>query len=398
MKNTNFYLTALATGLVLLPYSPAKADDTSASTAAAPAAVSLSMPSMTGPLAGNSAPFSFDTHSSIGKVYVTGAATAIGLTQSNATATDRTSLADISNGQIFVQNTDGQFQFFVEGGAYSIPDLGTAYTRVGKTTALTYGYLPQGYIKLVPNSAFSLEAGKLPTLFGAEYTFTFENMNIERGLLWNQENAVNRGVQANYTTGPLALSLSLNDGFYSGRLNWLSGAATYTIDSASSLEAVAGGSLSRTSYSTFATPTAQNNSSIYNIIYTRTAGAWTFNPYLQYTYVPEDVSAGLDHSASTYGAAMLVKYAFNSNVSLAGRGEYIGSSGSAAAGAPNLLYGQGSRAWSFTVTPTYQYNQFFGRVDASYVGASGTTAGDAFGNSGNNTSQGRLVLETGVLF
>jgi len=30
-------------------------------------------------------------------------------------------------------------------------------------------------------------AAKLPTLIGAEYTFTFENMNIERGLLWNQE-------------------------------------------------------------------------------------------------------------------------------------------------------------------------------------------------------------------
>ncbi len=62
-------------------------------------------------------------------------------------------------------------------------------------------------------------AGKLPTLIGAEYTFTFENMNIERGLLWNQENAVNRGVQANFTSGPVAVSVSWNDGFYPNRYN-----------------------------------------------------------------------------------------------------------------------------------------------------------------------------------
>jgi hypothetical protein len=51
---------------------------------------------------------------------------------------------------------------------------------------------------------------------GAEYTFTFENMNIERGLLWNQENAINRGIQVNQTIGKSA-SLSWNDGFYSNR-------------------------------------------------------------------------------------------------------------------------------------------------------------------------------------
>ena len=36
---------------------------------------------------------------------------------------------------------------------------------------------------------------------GAEYTFTFQNMNIERGLLWNQETAVNRGIQVNQALG-----------------------------------------------------------------------------------------------------------------------------------------------------------------------------------------------------
>ena len=383
MTNKGILLTAATACLILS--STAKAD--------APP-----MPSMTGPLAGNSNPLSFDTDSALGKVYVTGAATAIGLEQSHAVVNNKNSYADVSNAQLFVQNTDGPVQFFLEGGAYSIPDLGTAYLRMDKTTGDTYGVVPQGYLKFAPNSSFSVEAGKLPTLFGAEYTFTFENMNIERGLLWNQENAVNRGVQANYTQGPLALSLSWNDGFYSNRYNWVSGAATYTIDSADTLEVVAGGNLGHTAFSSYVTPQAQNNSSIYNIIYTRTTGPWTFNPYLQYTHVPQDATIGLNHASSTYGAAFLAKYAFDVNFSLASRVEYIGSTGSVANGAPNLLYGQGSRAWSLTVTPTYQYKNYFGRVDASYVGTSGTTAGDAFGSNGSDTSQGRLMLETGILF
>ena len=180
-------------------------------------------------------------------------------------------------------------------------------------------------------------------------------MNIERGLLWNQENAVNRGVQANYTAGPLALSASWNDGFYSDRYNWLTGLATYTVDSNNTIAVDAGANLGRTAYTSGARqPLAQNNSEIYNLMYTHTSGPWTFNPYLQYTYVPEDATLGFGHSASTYGGALLAKYAFDPSLSLSGRAEYTGSTGTAADGAPNLLYGQGSKAWSLTLTPTYQ--------------------------------------------
>ena len=131
-------------------------------------------------------------------------------------------------------------------------------------------------------------------------------------------------------------------------------------------------------------------------MYTHTDGNWTINPYLQYTYVPENAGIGIAASASTYGAALLTKYTFDQNYSLAGRVEYIDSTGGATA--PNLLYGQGSRAWSVTVTPTYQFNMFFGRFDASYTRAMRATAGSAFGTTGNEKSQGRLVLEAGIMF
>ena len=70
----------------------------------------------------------------------------------------------------------------------------------------------------------------MPTLIGAEYAFTFQNMNIERGLLWNQEPIISRGIQGNYSSGPLTVSLSLNDGLYSNNYNWISGLVSYTLN------------------------------------------------------------------------------------------------------------------------------------------------------------------------
>jgi hypothetical protein len=77
--------------------------------------------------------------------------------------------------------------------------------------------------------------------------------------------------------------------------------------------------------------------------------------------------------------------------------EYIGSTGSAAGGAPNLLYGPGSAAWSFSVTPTYQHKRFFARTEFSYVGTRKTAPGLAFGSDGNKRSQVRGLLEVGLL-
>ena len=85
-------------------------------------------------------------------------------------------------------------------------------------------------------------------------------------------------------------------------------------------------------------------------------------------------------------------------VSVPVRVEYIASTGNAAEGAPNLMYGPGSKAWSITVTPTYQHDAFFARFELSYVGTSSTTRGLVFGPNGNDTSQSRALLETGIVF
>ena len=107
---------------------------------------------------------------------------------------------------------------------------------------------------------------------------------------------------------------------------------------------------------------------------------------------------GIPQGADTDGGALLFNYNFKHGISLALRPEYITSSGSVANGAVNLLYGPGSNAFAFTVTPTYQKGGFFTRLDFSVVDARSFTAGDAFGALGQNGTQTRGVVEAGFMF
>src|SRR5436853_6613255 len=217
-------------------------------------------PSISGPLSYNPAPITLNLGPYADRIYVTGAVTGLGFWESNATGfgSDSSSRLDISNGQLIVQKTDGFFQFFVQAGIYSLPALATPYFNSHQITEHTFGWVPQAFVKLGLADNLSIEVGKLPTLVGDEYTFTFENMNIFRGLLWGQEPAVSRGVQVNYSMGPLNFALSLNDGYYSNRYNSLSGSVGYTINTENSVSFVGASNLGHTAYATFATPLLSN--------------------------------------------------------------------------------------------------------------------------------------------
>jgi hypothetical protein len=315
--------------------------------------------------------------------------------QGNHVAWDDVGQAALSNGQLFIQKADGWFQFYVQAGAYTLPALGTSFLATDKTVTDFYGPVPQAFLKLQAGKNTSFEIGALPTLIGAEYTFTFENMNIERGLLWNQENAVNRGIQVNETMGKFTAALSWNDGFYSNRYSWLSGSLTYA-KGAHSLAFVGAGNAGETAYQTAATP-LQNNSSIYNVIYTYTKGLWIIQPYFQYTDVPTNPKIGIVKGASTTGGALLVNRTFKHGFSLPGRIEYISSSGNAPEQSANLMFGPGSAGTAATLTPTLQHGSIFVRGDLSWVHASSYTPGDVFGSAGTNANQPRAMAEIGFI-
>src|SRR5215469_647770 len=264
-----------------------------------PATAALPSPSITGPLQGLP-PATFEA-GPFGKVAVNGILNGMGMWTGNYVPADNATQAALSNGQVFLQKTDGWFQFYLQAGAYTLPSLGTPFLATDKTITNLYGPVPVGFVKFVPGKNTSILIGALPTLIGAEYTFTFENVNLERGLVWNQENAVNRGIQVNQTMGKFTASLSWNDGFYSNRYTWLSGSLAYT-NGPHALSFVGGGNLGQTKFQTFATP-VQNNGSIYNVIYTYTKGSWIIQPYWQYTKIPANAALGILKDTSTQGGA-----------------------------------------------------------------------------------------------
>jgi hypothetical protein len=286
----------------------------------------------------------------------------------------------------------------VQGGGYSLPTVGSSYTKSTKQTSDSFGYIPIAFAKLAPTDNFSIQAGKLPTLIGTEYAFTFQNTNIERGLLWNQENIISRGVQANLTLGPVAISGAVTDGFYTQDYKYLTALATYTINDSNAISFAAGGNPSGTKLTDIdnkiGTTTWQANLQQYNLYYKNVTGPWTFQPILQYTRVNKDTEDSISNSGHTLGGSLIVNYDFNENYSLAARGEYIKETGQVGM----LGYGSNApKAYSFTLTPTYKQKSFFARADLSYVkvnDGSGYGAGTAM----SQDSQARAMGEVGFLF
>jgi hypothetical protein len=356
----------------------------------------LPTPAMTGPLQTAAPPITFDA-GPLGKLDVGGIVSGIGIWQGNPVAGDKGAQGDLSNGQIFLQKTEGWWQFYLQAGAYNVPVLGTSFLSTGSTVSDFWGPVPVAYLKLAPTKNLSIEIGQLPTLIGAEYTFTFENMNVERGLLWGQENAIVRGIQVNDTFGKLTASVSWNDGFYSDRYTWMTGLLSYAFNASNTLAFDAGGNFDRTAFRSLATP-VQNDGSIYNLIYTYTKGNWIVTPYFQYTSVPTNRKAGITQGADTVGGALLLTYNFPHHFSLSGRGEYLSSNGNAREQAVNLLYGPGSGAWSLTITPTFQEHGFFIRGDIAVPRATSYTPGDGFVSLGIQQTQPRSVIEAGFVF
>jgi Putative beta-barrel porin-2, OmpL-like. bbp2 len=405
-------LSAAAASCPEVPPSPAAAPKPAAApspVAAATPVPPLTSPAVTGPLTWQS-PTAIDLSKMLGlneiappisdlfKFDINGVVSGIGIVQNHAVSGDRSSRADASNAQVIIQKPEGLIQYYLQVGAYSIPELGAAYVSSGNAVNRLWGPLPEGYIKIAPTSNFSLLAGNLPTLYGQEYTFTFENVNIERGLLWSQETAINRGVQVNYTLGPVSAALTWNNGFYSNSYTWVDGSLAWAINPTSTFSFVGGGQVGFSKFSNFATPVLLNNSQIYDIEYTYSSAPWIVQPYLQFTVLPHHPELGVFKTTSTSGAALLLSYALTNNFFLSGRVEGITSSGSPTDGSANLLYGPGSNVWSLTLTPTYQYKNFFARAEASFVQAVQYTPGDVFGSQNRNPVQVRGLLETGIVF
>src|SRR5208337_4662294 len=382
------------------PPTPAPAAAPVAQAAPTPAPASAPAPLstfvLTGPLQWLP-PATFDA-GPLGKLSVNGIVTGFAQFQNNYVPGDNYAQATLSNGQIFIQKADGKLQYYIQAGVYTMPTLSVPFVNAQNTVNNFYGPVPVAFLKLPVGKTTSFQIGSLPTLMGAESTFTYQNFNIERGLVWNQENAINRGLQVNQTLNKyLSASVSWNDGYYSNRYSWLSGSATLT-KGPHSLVYDGMGNLGQTVFQTAATP-VQNNSYMHVVIYTYTKGPWIISPYFQYSKLPTNATVGVPKGTSATGGAINASYAFKSGFSLPARVEFLSSSGSATDGSVNLLgFGAGSGGVTFTATPTYQKGGMYLRGDLAWVHATDYTPGSVFGKTGTNADQFRAVLEFGFIF
>jgi hypothetical protein len=374
-----------------------------ATPAAAPAPATPTAPAplttfvLTGPLQWLP-PATFDA-GPLGKLSANGIVTGFSQFQNNSVPGDDAAQATLSNGQIFIQKAEGKVQYYIQAGVYTMPTLSVPFVNAQNTVNNFYGPVPVAYLKLPVGKTTQFLIGQLPTLMGAESTFTYQNFNIERGIIWNQENAINRGIQINQTVGKyLSASISWNDGYYSNRYSWISGSATLT-KGPHSLVYDGMGNLGQTVYVTSAMPTYQNNGYMHAVIYTYTKGPWIISPYFQYGKVPTNTKVGVLKGTSATGGAFNVSYAFKKGFSLPARVEYLTSSGSTTDGSVNLLgFGAGSAGTTFTATPTYQKGGMYVRGDLAWMHAGGYIPGAVFGKTGTNADQFRGVLEFGFIF
>jgi hypothetical protein len=418
-----FFTPALTAAL--LSSACAYAADIPAPAAPAPAPTAalckaaISLPALGGVIKQNPNPVCF-TIAGFGDIYVGGAMTGYAYTQTNpfaaalapGVAGDRTARVDFSNLTAYIQKADGPFQFFVQVGAYAIPSLGAPIYGAFDQTRLVFGPVPVAFGKYVFSDNWSIQGGRMPTLIGTEAPFTFQNLNISRGLLFNQENTINQGVQVNYGNGPWSASVAGTDGFFSGQISWLSGSLAYKIDDSNTVGINGGLNLGRTNVLDrsvqyqFATPNLLQNSGILDINYTYANGPWIVTPYVQFTNIARDATLGILQSASTYGGAVLASYAFTDHFALAGRVEYETQTGVPGSGTTSPLYGAGSSALSLTVTPTFTWDRYFLRGEYSHVELYNITGpsqafgalGTGFGRTGGGASQDRYMVETGVVF
>ena len=328
--------------------------------------------------------------------------------QSNPDQSNSAQLADLSNALLILEQKRGSFGFFAQIGYYDILEIGQSFKRISKQTISTFGVVPQAQINYSINENIRLSVGKLPALGGYESSFSYQNLNVERGVLWSQTSSFSEGIQIDYDNGEFSASIALTDGFYSNKFNWLGADLSYKISEAQSVGVIWTGSISPNPYVSNNTPLLQNNSQIFNFLYSHNVGRWSFAPYLQYTFVPSNSSIGILQSAETFGAALLTNYKFTTNldgsgsiyqkVSIPFRIEYIQSTGVPGSNIPTLLYGPGSSAFTLTLTPTIQFEKYFARLEISMIKLYDYSSQLGFGRNSQNPSQFRGIFELGILY
>jgi len=327
--------------------------------------------------------------------------------------------AEVGSALVELQKTDGVLQFTIEigsnGGATT---LGTAPSQTSITN-LSTGPLYEGYLTLAPTGTpFTISAGVIPSLEGYESGVDWNNADQLTTLLFYVENGQNRGVNVNYTQGPVNATVAMTDGYDTGVFNFLQALVTYTFNPTNVLSVFYGGNLGSTGLAAhtyagtgnYKDTSVENygsqfdNSQMVGAYYSYTDGNLLLVPEVQFQFAKRNDNLDLGKSTYNLGAAVFGDYSFGTSpYSLGGWVEYFDStasdynypSGNVWAG------GQAAEAIGISLAPTWQYKDLFARANVGYLYLLNHKGpyeqyGYGSGNDGQNNFQG--TLEAGLLF
>jgi hypothetical protein len=274
--------------------------------------------------------------------------------------------AYIANTQIDIQKTTGILQFNIEA------------ATTGGTTALGEPFSPEGlggnaklkplylaYLTIAPpNSPLSLSVGEIGSVEGYEGTFDWGNPTQFTSDAWWVENSSSRGVQLNYTFGPLSGSVSYGEGFPNndGVFNFVQFIANYTIDPNNVNSLFYAGAVGTTSYYTDPGNQFYKNSQMVGDYYSYTNGNLNLVPEVQFVYAKADAKIFLTKPTWNLAALVLADYSFGTSpYSLGGMVEYFASHTSAYDGS-NWYLAPDADGIGVAVAPTWQYKDIFARA------------------------------------
>lgn len=295
--------------------------------------------------------------------------------------------ADLSNGLLNFTINAVNLHANATVGDYSFPTLGfplVADTAPGANEQL-YSPLPVAAVTYDFNSHLSLAAGKFAALLGQESPFTYQNLNVQRGIGWEMEPTISRGVQASYTSGPWTATVQENDAYYGGSSRAVEGLLGWSPSSNTSVQfaAIVPGSNVPGNITT-----TIGNKAEYDLMYSRTVGKVQLLPYFLWVHSPASTILGYTSAENAWAGVLLGAWNFSPQVSLAFRFEDARNQSSASATSLNadlVGFGPGSGATTETVTPAFHFgNAGVLRLEYSHVNATGQ-------------QQSRYGLEFGVM-
>lgn len=312
---------------------------------------------------------------------------------------DRPVRLDPSNLLLRLTKAAGRLRASVVVGAYAFPVVGMSLNPLLASRANTrlYGVVPTYRLRYDFTRRLSMSAGQMPSLLGQESDFTYQNANVERGLLWQAENTFDRGLRLRYRRRHWSAVLGYNDGFYSGnsgrawegdftwmpsrRITWQFAFLRPGANTPPNLTATVA------------------NKREYDLEFTDRLGKLEILPYVLAIASPASLSNHYTRAEEAFGEALLATYSFSARYSLALRIEHLANGSSAGDPSPNadlVGFGAGSSAQTWTLTPGYAAGPFFARMDLAAVRLTSFVPGSAFGSLGTNASQSRIMIEAGV--